>query len=155
MATAKVSAGKRVDRSRLNYKYNPSTQEEEDLSKIVTAWAWCFHMGHNDDSPPDAEAQPHKPQYSASDKIPLEAWQLAHRMFKFDFHIEHSFTATGEFLLLACGLPYKILLQEASADRCDMRMRTTKGLHDFKTEFIERYVCDEHGMPFTSTICKS
>jgi hypothetical protein len=154
-----AAQNKKIAEEKMNWKYNPETQSMEDLGPVITTMAFCFQMGVNDNYEPktnEAKALAEvKARYGPEDWIPLEAWQVCHRLWKQNFHIEHSFSATGEYLIIAIGLPYKILLEEATHERTDMRLRNTKGSHDFKEEFVEKYPVMPSGCCFSSALMQS
>ena len=142
---------KREEDFRLNWKYDCELQQEKDLGDIKPALAFVFRMGEEDDGPEDTN-RPMKPCWDDVDQIPLEAWQLCHMMWKWDFHITHRFSAAGHLLYILIGLPYKKLVEEAGKMKIKMRLARTKGMHPFNQHLVERYAVGSHTTksPFTS-----
>eukprot|EP01048_Picozoa_sp_COSAG05_P017828 COSAG05_NODE_2502_length_2975_cov_2.805633_1_plen_344_part_10 len=146
----------REESLRLNWKYDCEQRTEVDLGKIRLTFAFVFQMGKQDDGPSNHKREL-KRQWEAADQIPLEAWQLAHRMWKADFHVTHHFSPSGDRLTILVGLPYKILVEEATQMRIKMRLRRTKGVAHFNPHLVERYAVGSEkttgylgGSPFTS-----
>eukprot|EP01048_Picozoa_sp_COSAG05_P010916 COSAG05_NODE_992_length_6265_cov_7.908693_1_plen_1089_part_00 len=141
----------REKRLRLNWKYDCYEKQEVDLGACRYTFAFVFKMGVQDDGPLD-QKRPMKRVWGPSDPIPLEVWQLCHRMWKVDFHISHAFSSAGDRITILVGLPYKVLIEEATKTRIKMRLRRTKGVHHFNPYMIERYAIgtEETGSPFTS-----
>jgi hypothetical protein len=67
--------------------------------KVEFSWAFIFRMGVKDDEHEMAI----KTQYLDEDPIPLEAWQLCSRLWKFDFTISHAFSRLGDKLIIMIG----------------------------------------------------
>jgi hypothetical protein len=152
LQTCTERSNARIASEQLNYKFDAYTRTQKDLGDVSNSWAFVFHMGRQDDGPSGTDAQGVKHEYETADKIPLQAWQLCHRMWKQDFSLHYSFSTTGEYIIVALGLPYKVLVQEASAISINMRMRSTKGSHPFKEEMIERYPDFGHCGCFNSAL---
>lgn len=130
----------RIETENLHHKFSTVTGSEENLGPVLNSWAFVFRMGREDDvDPGQTGAHMLKSEYLDDDKIPLQAWQLCHRMWKQNFNLHYSFSTTGEYLIITLGLPYKILAEEATVIGISMRMKSTKGNHPFKLEMIERY----------------
>jgi hypothetical protein len=77
----------REQEMKLNWKYDPAIRQERDLGPIHPSWAFAFHMGIKDDGAPK-DKWPKKQQWDDDDPIPLEAWILCHRLWKYDVHIQ-------------------------------------------------------------------
>eukprot|EP01043_Picozoa_sp_COSAG02_P023781 COSAG02_NODE_1279_length_13487_cov_7.611696_12_plen_1124_part_00 len=121
-----------------NWKYSCETGREEDLGPIKFSWAFAFRMGIKDDGPPE-QTFAVKQQYADSDPIPLECWQLCHRLWAHNFHIKHAFSTLGDLLIILIGLPYKMSVEEATKMRLTMRLQKTKGMHGYQPEVAEQY----------------
>jgi hypothetical protein len=134
---AKQDEKQRLERH--NWKYDCEAGKEIDLGPIKFTWAFTFRMGLKDDGPPEDKPERIKQQYSDEDNIPLECWQLCHRLWKHDFHIKHAFTTLGDGLIILIGLPYKLLEEEATRMRINMRIQKTKGTHGYQPEMAEQY----------------
>jgi hypothetical protein len=67
--------------------------------KVEFSWAFIFRMGVK----VDEHEMAIKTQYLDEDPIPLEAWQLCSRLWKFDFTISHAFSRLGDKLIIMIG----------------------------------------------------
>ena len=142
----------RVEEQNMNCKYDPNHHFDEGLLLLGTvkySWAFCFKMGVKDDSlnepsKADRASRESKLAERTSDlpddhAIPLEAWQLCHRLWKHDFEIRHKVSMLGDKLLILVGLPYTLLLEEAARSRMNIRLIQTKGMHKFDKHMVELY----------------
>jgi hypothetical protein len=85
----------REQEMKLNWKYDPAIRQERDLGPIHPSWAFAFHMGIKDDGAPK-DKWPKKQQWDDDDPIPLEAWILCHRLWKYDVHIQFRCAAPSD-----------------------------------------------------------
>ena len=144
---------KKVREQHLNWKYDVETRGEIDLGKIKPSWCFLFNMKPNED---DSEELQNKEIMSShdwtdTDRIPLEAWQFCHRLWKFDFTIDHSLSVDGTTLIVTLALPFKMLLEEARENHLCMRLERTKGSHNFSEPLLERYPSHSTN-PFSSGV---
>jgi hypothetical protein len=144
---------KKVREQRLNWKYDVETRGEIDLGEIKPSWCFLFSMKPNED---DSEELQNKEITSShawtdNDRIPLEAWQFCHRLWKFDFTIDHSLSVDGTTLIVTLALPFKMLLEEARENHLCMRLERTKGSHNFSEPLLERYPSHSTN-PFSSGV---
>lgn len=107
----------REDELRLNWRFSVDTGMELDMGPITPAWAFVFKMGQKDHKAPKATFEARK-TYEDKDMIPLEAWQICHRLWKHDFHITHYFSTLGNLLIILVGLPYKTLVVSIATSCC-------------------------------------
>jgi hypothetical protein len=85
----------REQEMKLNWKYDPAIRQERDLGPIHPSWTFAFHMGIKDDGAPK-DKWPKKQQWDDDDPIPLEAWILCHRLWKYDVHIQFRCAAPSD-----------------------------------------------------------
>ena len=147
-----------------NVKYDVESKAEKSLGPVRFVWAFVYRMGkntHDHSGMPENTLHEFKPKqvWGLQDRIPLECWQLCHRLWQSGFTLQHDFSATGEFLILRVGLAYKILVEEAELERIPMRLKRQKGTHKFLSQMVERYpsypTTDVKGdceTPFTSAL---
>ena len=145
------------EREKLHWKYDCDLKQLRDLGQIKFSWAFVFKLGVKDDGPKTDKSVPGGDSDAApqdGERIPLEAWQLANRLWELDFHIEHEFTLLYDMLILLVGLPYKKLCEEANDQKIKMRLRKTKGMAEYMEEMTELYAVGdpETGSPFTSAM---
>eukprot|EP01045_Picozoa_sp_COSAG04_P016587 COSAG04_NODE_1396_length_6931_cov_2.029420_6_plen_339_part_01 len=145
------------DREKLHFKYDVDLKQLRDLGQIKFSWAFVFKLGVKDDGPKTDKSVPGGDSDAApqdGERIPLEAWQLANRLWELDFHIEHEFTLLYDMLILLVGLPYKKLCEEANDQKIKMRLCKTKGMAEYMEEMTELYAVGdpETGSPFTSAM---
>ena len=131
-------AERKQRREKHNWKFDCETRQEEDLGPIKFTWAFTFRMGIKDNGPPEQKPVI-KQSYQDEDQIPLECWQLCHQLWQHDFHIKHAFSTLGDSLIILVGLPYKLLVEEATRMRLSMRLQKTKGMHAYQPEMAEQY----------------
>eukprot|EP01048_Picozoa_sp_COSAG05_P018940 COSAG05_NODE_2864_length_2557_cov_1.388527_1_plen_484_part_00 len=130
----------KIREQNMHAHYDSRSGQMIDLGMIRNSWAFVFHMARPDDGKDADDINPqYKHMYDPQDKIPLECWQLAHRLWKQDFQISHSFSTTGEYIILSAGLPYQLQIDEAKAMKINMRLSLTKGSHGFIEELVPRY----------------
>ena len=138
--------------NQFNFMYDCATKSMRDLGLINNTWAMVFHLGRVDDY--GVIETPHNPavEQDPATRIPLEVYQLLHRMWKYDFHIDFSLSTSGEYLIVMVGLSYRILIEEAQAAKVAMRLKLTKGSVGFTEELIQRYPAPAmwNGTPFSS-----
>ena len=142
---------------KLHWKYDCDLKQLRDLGQIKFSWAFVFKLGVKDDGPKTDKSVPGGDSDAApqdGERIPLEAWQLANRLWELDFHIEHEFTLLYDMLILLVGLPYKKLCEEANDQKIKMRLCKTKGMAEYMEEMTELYAVGdpETGSPFTSAM---
>ena len=169
----------RITQERLHYKFNVETGREEALGPCVAgsqlacilpfslalaraadrcdgmcrikySWVFVYKMGYKDDGP-NIKFKP-KQQWHSKDRIPLEVWQLVHRLKENHFHVKHTFSMMGDLVFIFIALPYKTLVETAKRMRIRMRLKTTKGTHGFQPEMAELYATGDrdNGSTFSS-----
>jgi hypothetical protein len=106
-----------LDEAQENFKYDPVSRQEKSLGIDPRfPWAFVYHMGqhaHERSGMPEGTLPEfkHKQIWDDSDRIPLECWQLCHRLKRSHFTWKHDFSSTGEFIIVRVGLPYKRLVK--------------------------------------------
>jgi hypothetical protein len=121
-----------------NVMFDWQKEEDEDLGEIPVSWCASFAMPDHDDKNTWTKLR----DINAETKIPLQAWQMAHELWKYGFHIKYTFSMSGFYLHLLIGLPYKTLLEEAEKMNIILRLSHTKGRQTFRTELIPRFPRD-------------
>lgn len=133
----------------MNVKYDPNFADHEGfhyLGPVNYSWAFVFKTGVEDDGQDTKKKNDRNSKLDerTSDlpddhSIPLEAWQLCHRLWKQDFTIAHKVSMLGDKLLILVGLQYKLLVEEAERSRMSVRLIRTKGMHKFDKHMVELY----------------
>eukprot|EP01052_Picozoa_sp_SAG31_P026523 SAG31_NODE_2409_length_5754_cov_2.321485_2_plen_1028_part_00 len=123
----------RVRELGLNEVKDYETSSILDLGIPTTSWCFVFSMTNTEQGDTDEKAEP------GCRKIPQDAWQFCHMLWKYDFHIQHTFSTLGDELHILVGLPYKVLLQEAIAVKLKMRFSATLGTAEFQESLLTRY----------------
>ena len=93
-----------------------------------------------------------KPWEEPEQRIPHDAWQFCHMLWKYDFHIEHAFSTLGDQLHILIGMPYQVLVSEGAAVQMKLRLETTLGTVAFSESLMPRYKVYADGTRFNSSL---
>ena len=125
-------------RTKANFLDYTAPSPTKDLGDVTMSWTIVFKLTCDDKGLPTLDNQE-------------EIWSVATRLHEIGVVTQHQITSDGSSLLLMFGLPYKVLIEEATFSKRRMRLAECRGTIEFDERYLHYYRTAPDGSAFVSS----